>query len=61
MPGSASRFAEPLDYARKGMAGGFSLESMICGKKGCRGRPHTSFPTSSAASGGKWGPRRGDS
>ena len=39
--------------------GGFSLGSMICGKKGCRDRPHASmphasFPTYPSVSGGKW-------
>jgi hypothetical protein len=56
---SMPRFADLLDYARKGMAGGFSPGRMICAKKGCRSRPHasrphTSFPPYPAVSGGKW-------
>jgi hypothetical protein len=43
------RFADLLDYACKGMAGGFSLGSVICGTAGAgpawacptRGSPHT--------------------
>jgi hypothetical protein len=43
-PSSMPSFADLLDYARGGVVGGFLLRSLICGKKGCRGRPHANMP-----------------